>query len=81
MTVLVYMLVGLAAGWLAGRLVKGGGSSVIGYIIIGVFGAVLGGVLFSILGISAGDGILGSLVVATVGAVAFLLLLQVIRKK
>lgn len=81
MTVLVYMLVGLAAGWLAGRLVKGGGSSVIGYIIIGVFGAVLGGVLFSVLGISAGDGILGSLVVATVGAVAFLLLLQVIRKK
>ena len=80
MKFVVYILVGLAAGWLAGHFVKGGGSGVIGYIIVGVFGAVLGGVLFDILGLSAGKGLLGNLIVATVGAVVFLLLLRVIRK-
>ena len=80
MKVMVYMLVGLAAGWLAGQLVKGGGSSVIGYIIVGVFGAVLGGVLFDVLGMSGGGGWVGDLIVATVGAIVFLFLLRVIRK-
>jgi len=81
MTVVVYILVGLAAGWLAGKMVKGGGSSIIGYIIVGVFGAVLGGVLFDVLGMSAGAGLAGDLIVATVGAIVFLFLLRVVRKK
>ncbi|MBP1150311.1 MULTISPECIES: GlsB/YeaQ/YmgE family stress response membrane protein [Methylocaldum] len=63
-----------------GQLVKGGGFGAIGDIIVGVFGAVLGGVLFDVLGLSAGGGRLGSLIIATVGAVAFLLLLRLIRK-
>lgn len=75
-----YMLIGLAAGWLAGQLVKGGGSGAIGDLVVGVFGAVLGGVLFDVLGLSAGGGRLGSLLVATVGAMVFLLLLRLIRK-
>nr|WP_280859087.1 GlsB/YeaQ/YmgE family stress response membrane protein [Methylocaldum sp. RMAD-M] len=61
-------------------MVKGGGFGAIGDIIVGVFGAVLGGVLFDVLGLSAGGGRLGSLIIATVGAVAFLLLLRLIRK-
>lgn len=80
MEVMWYVLIGLAAGWLAGQLVKGGGFGAIGDIIVGVFGAVLGGVLFDVLGLSAGGGRLGSLIIATVGAVAFLLLLRLIRK-
>ncbi|WP_133718699.1 MULTISPECIES: GlsB/YeaQ/YmgE family stress response membrane protein [Methylocaldum] len=80
MEVMWYVLIGLAAGWLAGQLVKGGGFGTIGDIIVGVFGAVLGGVLFDVLGLSAGGGRLGSLIIATVGAVAFLLLLRLIRK-
>ena len=80
MTFLIYILVGLAAGWLAGKLVTGGGFGVIGHIIVGVFGAVIGGVLFDILGLSAGAGLLGKIIVATVGAVVFLLLLRLMRK-
>jgi uncharacterized membrane protein YeaQ/YmgE (transglycosylase-associated protein family) len=78
--VMWYVLIGLGAGWLAAQLVKGGGFGTIGDIIVGVFGAVLGGVLFDVLGLSAGGGRLGSLIIATVGAVAFLLLLRLIRK-
>ncbi|HYE36137.1 GlsB/YeaQ/YmgE family stress response membrane protein [Methylocaldum sp.] len=80
MELMWYVLIGLAAGWLAGQLVKGGGFGAIGDIIVGVFGAVLGGVLFDVLGLSAGGGRLASLIVATVGAVVFLLLLRLIRK-
>lgn len=80
MEVMWYVLIGLAAGWPAGQLVKGGGFGAIGDIIVGVFGAVLGGVLFDVLGLSAGGGRLGSLIIATVGAVAFLLLLRLIGK-
>jgi uncharacterized membrane protein YeaQ/YmgE (transglycosylase-associated protein family) len=80
MELIWYVLIGLAAGWLAGRLVKGSGFGALGDIIVGVFGAVLGGVLFDVLGLSAGGGRLGSLIIATVGAVVFLLLLRLIRK-
>ena len=56
-----FILIGLAAGWLAGQLMKGGGFGVIGDIIVGVIGALLGGFLFRTLGVSAGGGLLGCL--------------------
>ena len=80
MELLWFILIGLAAGWLAGRLVKGGGFGVVGDLVVGVFGALLGGFLFRALGISAGGGLLGSLVVATVGAVILLLLLRLLKR-
>ncbi len=80
MELLWFILIGLAAGWLAGQLVKGGGFGVIGDIIVGVIGALLGGFLFGALGFSAGGGLLGSLIVATIGAVVLLLLLRVIKR-
>jgi uncharacterized membrane protein YeaQ/YmgE (transglycosylase-associated protein family) len=76
-----YILIGLAAGWIAGQLVRGRGFGAIGDILVGVFGAVLGGVLFDVLGLSAGGGRLGSLIVATIGAVVFLFLLRLLRKR
>jgi uncharacterized membrane protein YeaQ/YmgE (transglycosylase-associated protein family) len=75
-----YVLIGLAAGWIAGHLLRGVGFGVVGDVLVGVCGAVLGGVLFDVLGLSSGGGRLGSLIVATVGAVVFLLLLRLIRK-
>jgi uncharacterized membrane protein YeaQ/YmgE (transglycosylase-associated protein family) len=75
-----FILVGLAAGWLAGQLMKGGGFGVVGDIVVGVIGALLGGVLFRTLGVSAGGGLLGSLIVATIGAVILLFLLRLIKK-
>ena len=80
MEFLWFILIGLAAGWLAGQLMKGGGFGVIGDIIVGVIGALLGGFLFSTLGVFPGGGLFGSLVVATIGAVVLLFLLRVIKK-
>jgi uncharacterized membrane protein YeaQ/YmgE (transglycosylase-associated protein family) len=75
-----FILIGLAAGWVAGQLMKGGGFGVVGDIIVGVIGALLGGFLFRTLGVSAGGGLLGSLIVAIIGAVILLFLLRLIKK-
>jgi len=75
-----FILIGLAAGWLAGQLMKGGGFGVIGDIIVGVIGALLGGFIFRTLGVSVGGGLLGSLIVATVGAIVLIFLLRLVKK-
>jgi uncharacterized membrane protein YeaQ/YmgE (transglycosylase-associated protein family) len=74
-----FILIGLAAGWLAGQLVKGGGFGLVGDIVVGVIGALLGGFLFSTFGVSTGGGLLGSLIVATIGAVVLLFGLRLIK--
>lgn len=79
MQFLWFILIGIAAGWLAGQVMKGGGFGLVGDLIVGVIGALLGGVIFGLLGISAG-GLVGSLVTATVGAIALIALLRVIKK-
>ena len=79
MDFLWFILIGLAAGWLAGQFVKGGGYGVFGDIALGVVGALLGGFLFHLIGISGGGGLIGSLIVATIGAVLLLFLLRVIN--
>jgi len=75
-----FLVVGLVAGWLAGKLVKGGGFGVVGDIVVGVIGAFLGGWLFSLFGAHAGGGLIGSIVVATIGAVVLLLLVRLIKR-
>ena len=75
-----FILIGLVAGWLAGRLVKGGGFGVVGDIVVGVLGALLGGFLFRTLGVSVGGGLLGSIIVATVGAILLILALRLIKR-
>lgn len=74
-----FLLIGLAAGWLAGKIMKGGGSGLLGDLIVGVIGALLGGFLFRLLGLSA-SGLLGSLVTATVGAIVLIALLRAVRR-
>ena len=80
MEFLWFILIGLAAGWLAGQLMKGGGFGIVGDIVVGVVGALLGGFLFSTLGVSAGGGLIGSLIVATIGACVLLFLLRLIKR-
>jgi uncharacterized membrane protein YeaQ/YmgE (transglycosylase-associated protein family) len=75
-----FLLIGLAAGFLAGVVVKGGGFGLLGDLIIGVIGALLGGFIFGLLGITAG-GLLGALITAFVGAVVLLLLLRLVAGK
>ena len=79
MEVVWFLIIGLAAGWLAGQLVKGGGFGVVGDLVVGVIGAVLGGYLFRVLGLSAA-GLIGSLIMATLGAVVLLVVLRAIKR-
>ena len=76
---LYFLLIGLAAGWLAGKVMKGSGYGLIGDLIIGVVGAFLGGWIFGLLHIAAG-GLLGLLVTAFVGAVVLVWLLRMIKR-
>ncbi|MEK6372722.1 MAG: GlsB/YeaQ/YmgE family stress response membrane protein [Acidobacteriota bacterium] len=75
-----FLLIGLIAGWLAGKVMRGGGFGIVGDMIVGVIGALLGGWIFGKLGISAGGGLIGALIVAFVGAVVLLLLLRLIKR-
>lgn len=80
MDVVWFLLIGLAAGWLAGRFMGAGDHGLVGDLVVGVIGAQVGGVLFRILGIAVGAGLLGSLVVATMGAVALLAGLRLMKR-
>jgi len=77
----VFLLIGGVAGWLAGLITRGGGFGILGNIITGVIGAVFGGWLFGVLNISVGGKWVGPLVTATVGAVVLLFAIGLIRKK
>ena len=74
-----FLLIGLAAGCLAGQIMKGGGFGLIGDLVVGVIGAFLGGFLFDLFGLHA-TGLLGNLVMATVGAIVLIALLRVIKR-
>ena len=74
-----FLLLGAAAGWLAGQIMKGGGFGLIGNIIVGVLGAVVGGWLAGQLHI-VGDGLLGELLIAAGGAVVLLFLIGLVKK-
>ncbi|MEP6765176.1 MAG: GlsB/YeaQ/YmgE family stress response membrane protein [Gemmatimonadaceae bacterium] len=74
-----FLVIGLIAGFLAGKLTKGGGFGVVGDIVIGVLGAFLGGWVFGLLGIAT-NGLLGSIVCATIGAILLLFLVRLIKR-
>ena len=78
-TLIWFLLIGLIAGWLAGKVVRGGGFGIVGDMIVGVIGALIGGWLFGKLGIAAG-GLLGAIITAFVGAVILILILRVIKR-
>jgi uncharacterized membrane protein YeaQ/YmgE (transglycosylase-associated protein family) len=75
---LLWILIGAIAGFLAGQIVKGGGFGLIGDIIVGMVGALIGGWLFG--GIIAIGSLLGSIVLATLGAIILIFLLRLVRR-
>ncbi len=70
--------IGILAGWLAGKIMRGRGFGVLLDLVIGVVGSLLGGLVFGLLGLYS-SGLIGSLVVATAGAVLLLYLVRYLR--
>ena len=79
-SLIIFLIIGAVAGWLAGIIVKGYGFGLLGNIVIGVIGSFIGGWLFDRFGLIHGGGILGTLIGATAGAVILLLLLRLVRR-
>jgi uncharacterized membrane protein YeaQ/YmgE (transglycosylase-associated protein family) len=80
MNLLWFILIGLAAGFLAGAVMKGHGFGLLGNLIVGVIGALLGGFLLGLLGIYTA-GLIGNLISAFIGAVVLLALVGFIKRK
>ena len=79
-SLLVILVVGLVAGWLAGKLVRGTGYGLIADICLGIVGALIGDWLFPKLGLHIGGSMLGDIVSATLGAVLLLIILRLVRR-
>ena len=79
MHLLWFLIIGIAAGWLAGQLMRGGGYGLIGDLVIGVIGSFLGGWVLGALGIYT-SGLIGSLITATIGAVLLVFLVRLIKR-
>lgn len=79
-SLVVLLLIGAVAGWLAGLIMKGYGFGLIGNIVVGIVGAFIAGLVFPAIGVSLGSGIIASILHATVGAVILLFLIGLIKR-
>jgi len=79
-SILVILLVGLIAGWLAGQIVKGTGYGLVADICIGIIGALIGSWLLPQLGIHLGAGIVSAIIAATIGAIVLLVILRLVNR-
>src|SRR6266403_3621893 len=78
-SLLIILVVGVVAGWLAGQIVQGTGFGIVGDLIIGVVGAFIGAWLLPQLGIHLGSGIVAAIIDATIGALILLLIIRLVR--
>ena len=78
--IIIWLVIGAVAGWLAGLIVKGGGYGIIGDIVVGIIGSVVFGWLFGALGYGSGMGIIGSIVASTIGAVILIFVLRLFTR-
>jgi uncharacterized membrane protein YeaQ/YmgE (transglycosylase-associated protein family) len=79
-SLLIFLVVGAIAGWLAGLIVKGGGFGLIGNIVVGVVGAFIAGLIFPAIGLAFGGGILAAILHATIGAVILLVVIRLVKR-
>jgi uncharacterized membrane protein YeaQ/YmgE (transglycosylase-associated protein family) len=78
-SILVILFVGLIAGWLAGKIVRGTGFGILGDIVVGIAGALIASLLFPRLGIHLGTGIISEIIYSMIGAVLLLLIVRLVR--
>ena len=79
-SLVVLLLIGAIAGYLAGLLVKGYGFGTIGNIVVGIVGAFLASLLLPRLGLFPGGTMVGEIISATIGAVVLLVLIRFVRR-
>lgn len=79
-SILVFLIVGAVAGWLAGQIVKGHGFGLVGNIVVGIVGAFIAGWLLPMVGLAIGGGIVAAIINALIGAVILLVLIGLIKR-
>jgi uncharacterized membrane protein YeaQ/YmgE (transglycosylase-associated protein family) len=77
---IIWLIVGAIAGWLAGQVMKGGGFGLVGDIILGIVGAFVAGWLLPRIGILIGGGIIGAIINAFIGACIVLFIVRLIKR-
>jgi uncharacterized membrane protein YeaQ/YmgE (transglycosylase-associated protein family) len=80
-TIIVWLVIGAIAGWLAGVIMKGFGFGLVGNIIVGIVGAVIAGWLLPRLGIFIGSGFVPQVINAVIGAIILLLIIGLVRRR
>jgi uncharacterized membrane protein YeaQ/YmgE (transglycosylase-associated protein family) len=80
-SLLVILLIGAIAGWLAGQIIQGTGFGLLGDIVIGIVGAFIASWLFPRLGFHLGSGIAAQIIAATIGAVLLLVIMRLFRRR
>ena len=78
--ILIILFVGLVAGWLAGKIVRGTGFGIIGDILVGIAGALVASLLFPKLGIHLGTGLVSEIIYSAIGAVILLAVVNLVRR-
>ena len=78
--IIIWLIVGAIAGWLAGMVVKGGGFGLIGDIVVGIVGAVIAGWLLPAIGFPIGSGFVGAVIDAFIGAVILLIIIRLVKR-
>jgi uncharacterized membrane protein YeaQ/YmgE (transglycosylase-associated protein family) len=78
--IVIALLIGAIAGWLAGLIVEGVGFGLIGNIVVGIIGAIIASFLLPAIGVNLGGGIIASIISAVIGAVVLLVIIGLFRR-
>ena len=79
-TIIIWLVIGAIAGWLAGQIVKGGGFGLVGDIVVGIIGAVIAGWLLPRIGLYIGGGFIAEIINAVIGAVILLVVVRLVKR-
>jgi len=80
MGIIIWLIVGAIAGWLAGMVVKGGGFGLIGDIIVGIIGGLIAGWLLPQIGLPIAAGLVGAIIDSFIGAVILLVIIRLVKR-
>ncbi|WP_426437749.1 GlsB/YeaQ/YmgE family stress response membrane protein [Bradyrhizobium genosp. P] len=78
--IIVILFVGLVAGWLASKVVRGAGLGIVGDIVVGIAGAFISTLIFPRLGFHLGSGLVSEIIYSAIGAIILLLIVRLVRR-